>query len=147
MKIGKENKISFTAWHYHQFAWYYLRTGFIKEAETNFLLSLDKYKSYGSLSTASDTFWGLTLLYLCKGDLNSALKNYNEASTRSSSYSYESVLTTINHINDEPWYDKLIDLYDIESHLPKFKAQIQKVKSSGTIIRGSDAKYGTGYSK
>ncbi|MDB9451630.1 tetratricopeptide repeat protein [Dolichospermum circinale] len=148
LKIEKENKIAFRAWHYHQLAWYYFRTGSIEEAKINFNVAIKNYRVERKIGGTADSFWGLTLVDLCKGDLDSAEKNYKEAYIQNTSYAPESVLRTINIIPTEGWYETLIVLYDIEKHLPKFAERVRKVKPMGSVIRGSDTEgYGHGFGK
>lgn len=54
LKLEKENKISFRAWHYHQLAWYYFRTGAIKEAKINFQKAIERYKAEEDPESSAD---------------------------------------------------------------------------------------------
>ncbi|MCC5607922.1 tetratricopeptide repeat protein [Nostoc sp. CHAB 5834] len=148
LKLEEDNKISFNSWHFHQFAWYYFRTGSLEKANEYFLKAINNFKVQGDPNSAADSYWGLSLVDLCKGNLDSAMKNYEEAYQIKSFYSPESVLRTIKLMEKDYWYEKIIDQYDIEKYLPEFSKKIQAVKPQGEVIRGSNPEgYGSGLGK
>jgi tetratricopeptide (TPR) repeat protein len=150
LKIGDGNKFSFNAWHFQQFGSYYMRIGDLEKAEKNFNEAISGYGVKGLPVWAADAHWGLALVHLCKGEMDLALENYEEAYKIKSFYAPESVLRTIDleRMKNDNWYKPLIHHYHIEKRLPEFANRIRKVNHSGEVISGSDPEgLSTGFGK
>lgn len=130
LEIEEENKIAFKPWNYHEIGWVYLRTGNLEEAQQAFRSAVQGYSIKEYFPQAAGSYWALTLVELCQGDVEGAMSNYEEARMRDFSYSLESTLNIIETMEEDSWYRRLITSYDMEEYLPEFSTRLQEMEES-----------------
>lgn len=115
-------KVPKYAWHMHQLAWWELRTGDLNEAEKQFTKAIPEFKEEYDHRGSSHSHWGLTLVYLAKGDLDKSIQHINSAGEANPrEFDISGFLNDFKAIRKEEWFGSLERKYPkISETLPSF---------------------------
>jgi tetratricopeptide (TPR) repeat protein len=98
-------------WHYHQLGLYFLRTNRLKEAENYLSQAREKYYESENDELLADIFWVLSMLSLCKGDLEKAILYTDKAAEKDSErYAHFKIRSEQTNIKNDPLNKRLFKI-------------------------------------
>jgi tetratricopeptide (TPR) repeat protein len=121
-------KIPKYAWHLHQLAWWELRTGDLTKAESQFKVAIPEFNEEYDYRGASYPYWGLTLVYLARGELDNSIEQFVLASeSNPQEFNILDFIRDIKALRKEEWFDSLERKYPkITATLPEFIQGLSK---------------------